>query len=634
MRTFDGWRGAVYSHAVTVANDKECHVCLMRTWEEFSAFLDALALAYGISEDRRVILWVANLSFEFSFLARRFEWGDFFAKEERQPLLATLKDGIELRECLTISGGNLAHLAKTYCYTQKLVGDLDYKKPRNTATPLDSKELAYIVNDVVILSEFAKYVFQTHIVKKHKVPMTKTSILLDELKKEFKTESKILDTFKAHESVYLSHIQKCYPDETTYYAWFRYLFRGGYVHSNALYSNIDLSLVDMYDITSSYPYEMLTGYVPITPFESVPYDGRFLKSKCCIMWCEFSNIRLKPGNTMTIESKNKIIESDNASYDNGRLISADAIRVALTELDYLTYQEYYAWDSMTVTHFEVADRGKMPGFFRRLVQDYYVIKSRLKSEGQKESMKYKLAKESVNSFYGATVKRIRLDTITYADGWTRTKNDKDYDKEKSGAILLPQWGIWITAQARRSLLSTVSTLQSSGVKVVYCDTDSIKYIANDKGASIMSRINAKRTKRLLHRGYRSIWLADLGRFDRENVRPVRFKTLGAKRYLCYDGKELQATVAGMPKKSINALGADVDAVFDAFSDYGFALDDKQSGKLTASYTDDSYQLYVDGEWMVEKSGCALYEIPFSMRVKPDYHDYMTRLQEMARVGYS
>ena len=59
----------------------------------------------------RLIIWVANLSFEFQFLKDRAEW-KVFATNSRQPLTADYGKYIQVREALKISGGSLAYLAK------------------------------------------------------------------------------------------------------------------------------------------------------------------------------------------------------------------------------------------------------------------------------------------------------------------------------------------------------------------------------------------------------------------------------------------------------------------------------------------------------------------------------------------
>ena len=96
-------------------------------------------------------MWVANLSFEFQFIRKWLHVTRLFAKEARQPLLVEHNGWLQFREALSISGGNLEQLAKDYCTTQKLVGDLDYSKIRHSTTPLTQEELNYCIHDVLII---------------------------------------------------------------------------------------------------------------------------------------------------------------------------------------------------------------------------------------------------------------------------------------------------------------------------------------------------------------------------------------------------------------------------------------------------------------------------------------------------
>ena len=637
VRTLDGWQGAVYMHQFSIAASCEvCYVYLLRTWAEILELFDRIKQYYNLSPERRIIIWDANLSFEFSFLQHRLVWDEVFAKEERQPLLAS-SGGMEFRECLTISGGSLAYLAKTYCYTQKAVNDLDYKVPRNCHTPLTTQELGYCIADVLILAEFSYVLFKDFIIPLHKIPMTKTGILSDKNKRRFDKECKQKKDYGGTKDAYHEYIRRSFPDHQTYCEWYTYLFRGGYVHANAIFAGVALGLdtekgVDMWDITSSYPSVMLIDYVPVTPFERAAWDEKHLKDKCCILFVTFYGLKSKTDHS--IESKNKIIEEKGAKFDNGRLISADMVRVMLTELDYRVYTMFYKWDKMTVHDFQIAKRGKLPDFLRANLLESYLKKNKLKSTGQKETQEYEVTKEEVNTFYGLTVKRLRLDTITFDNkyGWTTKKLDKDYGKEVDKALLLAQWGIWITAHARHNILAMIYKLTCAGVNCVYSDTDSVKFVANKKADKIIKAYNIRREKHLRKRGYRSAYISGLGSFDKENKEPVIFKTLGAKRYIVYDGKDIKATIAGLPKGAIKFHG-DIKDTFGFFSENGMFLDTNDSLKKTTNYTDSAYDLYIAGEWMHEESGVAIYEIPFSLKLSDDYAAYLWQCKERARIGF-
>ena len=98
---------------------------LLRKWSDFE-FLISEINQWLQPKKAYILFWVANLGHEFAFLSRRFHWDKIFARESHNPLTA-VTGCVEFRECLSISGqGGLANLAKNFCTTQKLKGDLDY----------------------------------------------------------------------------------------------------------------------------------------------------------------------------------------------------------------------------------------------------------------------------------------------------------------------------------------------------------------------------------------------------------------------------------------------------------------------------------------------------------------------------
>ena len=634
--------GFAYHFQLTIGTPRILNIYLFRKWEVLIHFLDSMAAYYGLGSDKHMILAVANLSFEHQFIRRRLQWDtgeyDFFAKEKYKPLKATYK-GIEFREVLSLTGGNLAQLAKDYCTTQKLVGDLDFKKQRNSTTPLDPKtEEQYCINDVVILSEFMWWLFCNFIRQERRVPMTFTGILHNEIKEELKDMC-----FKRDDKYHLEHgtsydnwmdfIFSLQPEDYEYSLYMKYLFRGGYVHANALYAGIDGLKADMRDITSFYPTQMSIGYVPMSEFHKCKFSEDKVYNKCLIIHAEFDYIR--PTTTHTIESKNKIINVVNGRFDNGRMISCDTCEVLLTELDYQVYNMYYTWAGMTVLECYEADRGELPKYVQNVLHRHYKTKEHLKRTGKKDTQEYGIAKARVNTCYGDLVKRLRLQKITYDNerGWYEDPVKVDYYKEIKKAILSPFWGIWCTAWCRFTILKMIYRLTMAGVLVLYCDTDSIKFIPCHKANQMFKAFNAEIYRHRKNRKLRSSYFDGLGEFDIEvkdddgKPKIVDFKSLGAKRYMyAYDGKVI-ATVAGMPKSSVRHLGETPEIILKNFNKLGFRLTPENSGKLTTDYTDTEYSAEIDGEVMTELSGVALYEIPFTINVKTEYVAYMEQLQK-------
>lgn len=632
----DGWAAYAYHMQLSLSNGSDTFVYFFRHWEMVCSFFDMLINHYDLSSENRLVVWIANFSFEFQFMRRRFDWDQddfsFFAKEERQPLKATYH-GIEFREALSISGGNLAFLAKTYCKTQKLVGDLDFSIERNSKTKLTDQERAYCENDVVILSEFSEYMFTHYIRKYRKIPLTKTSMIIDQYKRDLHALCKARDEKNHLFSLtslneYKAYLLRCMPDEETYNIWFKWLFRGGYVHANAAYADIEVQAA-MRDITSHYPGRIELSYAPCTPFKKVKFDPEYLKTKCCILHVEFDQIRATTSHT--IESKNKVVNSIGARWDNGRLISADYIEVYLTELDYKIYQLFYVFDvPPTITECWISDRGKFPPYLLKGLNASYKEKNRLKASGQSENQQYAIKKSEVNTHYGATVKRLKRDRWIYTEDWDLADEEQDYYEEIQKLVLLPQQGIWVTAQARYEVLTMLHKLTSAGCVVYYMDTDSIKYKPSHKAEQIFKHYNNQIRRRLHNRKLRDPAFHDLGMFDIEikddqgRPLPVRFKTLGAKRYIYWDPEKqkVKATVAGMPKVSINALGSTPDEIFRAFNVYGYQLKPEMSGKITTHYRDEPHDAIIgkgrDRDYMHEESSVALFDIPFTLTISDEY----------------
>ena len=461
-------------------------VLLGRTWDEFTLVIRILKTYNNLCSSKRIIIWIANLSFEFQFIRKRFNFTKIFAKEQRKPLYAIIDDCIELRDPLPISGGSLAQLAKDFTKTQKLVGDLDYSIIRNSTTWLKKDELQYCINDVVILKEWAEFVFRVYIIPQKYIPLTKTAILRRKVKD--KAPKGVSDAIVA-----------CMPSEKLYHLMMKYLFRGGYVHANICNTDIILHDVTSLDLTSSYPAQMNHGYYPMGKFYRInnidsEKFNKLIEKECCMMVITFFDIISTSNHS--IESSSKCIELVNPILDNGRVVSADKMTVFINEIDYSLYCMYYNWDRMDIQVFYHTIRGRLPTYILDVLNEEYYNKAILKQSGKKNTTEYAIAKSNVNSAYGMTVTRMVEREVTYSDDeWGYDDSNFCYYDEVQKLVLLPQWGIYVTSHARFALLSTVYKIScnSSGAidDVVYNDTDSIKLLNYNKHKHIIDEYNAK-----------------------------------------------------------------------------------------------------------------------------------------------
>lgn len=599
-----------------------CVVVKGRTWAEFLELLRFLKVRLALRESTRIIIWVANLGYEFSFMRKYLDIDFVFAKTSRNPLIV-LCGGIEFRECLSISQGSLSYLAKTWTQTQKMVGDLDYSILRNSQTPLDEKEIQYCDNDVIILSEFSKIIFDEYIKKQRYIPTTSTGILRHDLKTYAKeTEENIDRTYQ--------YIKSLFPKTKEDYLYIMtYLFRGGFVH--ACYKHADKTLygMDSYDLKSSYPAVALQCYYPISEFQECTILTEEKLDALCEKYCVIFQATfhgLKSTTHHSIESKSKTISLIKPLLDNGRVKSADKMTVFLTELDYQTYKEFYKWESMEIHTIHVARRGFLPRYLTD--RFYYWFDQKEKVNSEKNPQEYAIIKTRINGHFGMCVTRLIFNDITYHNGeWIGEPTKKTYEEMISKEVLSPYWGVYITAHARRRELSLLYKMKE---EVVYSDTDSHKLFTNENTKKVIEEYNnmiESLNREVARRcDYDFSVIGKLGRFEceTENNHIKRFKTLGAKRYITeYEDGSISTTISGLPKTALKeyskAIGVDV---FDIFTNK-MCIPSQHTKKLVSIYTDEPYtdiitDPYGNTETMKEQSGIYLKPSDFNLSMEKEY----------------
>ena len=122
----------------------------------------------------------------------------------------------------------------------------------------------------------------------------------------------------------------------------------------------------------------------------------------------------------------------------------------------------------------------------------------------------------------------------------------------------------------------------------------------------------------------------MGTFEYDGTYTV-FKTLGSKRYMTDKNGEIHATIAGVNGDIyVNAIPEN----YNPFDWFDFRktryLDLEISGKKGHHYfyTPDNYVLIDDGETVQKMecfSGCAIYNIPFDITIKPIWKQLLSRI---------
>lgn len=621
----------------------------------------------GILKSR---VWDANLGFEFAYIAKRMTWTDIFAAKMRKPITAETADGFVLQDALMITGGSLESMAKDYNLPSKKTHDLDHTKIRHAETPLTDEELHYCSLDVRILSEFNAWCMLNYQDNGLPIPITKTQMLRDSIKKCF--NDTCLD--KGRLSGFGHRLPELhFEDYDTYSCMMRYLFRGGYTHCNHALAGTTLHNVGGWDFTSSYPYCMIFGTnYPLTKFMDVTVkkldDVHDLDQRGYAVLIHVTLYDVTNRTEHSLESISKTeeyvdckgrysdyLETSGAVVDNGRILQARQMTVWLTEIDYRLYRMMYKWDdSCTVIHScKAAGKGMLPDYVRWPCMVYYERKCRLKRDGQSKTTAYQLAKQLANSGYGMMCERLHMSDIIYdgETGWTeimpdRSVVDDDYISEVYGESFLdghgaPRkklpaiWGIYTTAQARYNLIVNLVLL---GHDAIYCDTDSVYVLRPEiyqsviddynrgviaKNKELIRRWNADHKKHAFMRPIDESLFFDLGTFDPicEDDSGVydAFKALGAKRYIKTSGGVTESTIAGLPKTALSEYcGSDLD-IYDVFDDdmqipkckRAHCYNDTPHGRCLTDYQ--GRTVYTE-----ELTSCGIFDIDFNMGLDSDY----------------
>ena len=599
-----------------------------RSWDEFKELIEALS-DYAAESGGVILCLIQNLSFEFQFIKSLFKWNrnsegypDIFAKDDRTILYAKYKN-IEFRDTLALTGMSLSRYQKNYGLdVGKLAGDLDYSLYRHYDTPVEKRELAYCINDVQVLTDFFyKYLYPEYIKPGVKIPLTSTGIVRGDIKAEF------MEIPKEERKKLMRRINNAQPSEEVYKLWRNFLFRGGLVHASTIACNY-LWEEDFasFDLKSAHPGQMLARKFPwkynrrnISHFPEILEQARSGEYGFFGVFV-FHNIRCSGYHSL--ESKNKIIEmSPDAVFENGRLVFATKIKVALIEQDFFNYEDLYEWDSYEVKVIHQAKLDYLPDYVRKVVCKYFV----LKETAEDNSPERNAAKRKVNGTFGMAATGLPEHEVVFNEETNEmelSSQARTYEELTRYLIMLPQWAIQIAAYTRRDIVKSIKACEFDSI---YYDTDSNKIMNYKKHMDWFDNFNAERmalNRSMETYGFDKKYFERIGCFELEYI-GTRFKVLGAKRYLVeHDGK-VQVTVAGMVKGSLEAYCEKNNLdIWEMFTD-DLRLPAGDSWKKTTVYNDAAFEdKLTDYKGVTrnikEGSSVAIIDIPFTMSMEEEF----------------
>ena len=617
-----------------------------RTWEEFLDLQKRIIAA--LPEGAWLVVYVHNLSYEFQFLKGiyNFKPDDIFAVFSRKLLKCDMWGVFEFRCSYKLTNMSLKQFTNNMKVEHtKLSGEeFDYSVKRYPWTELSDEEMEYCINDVWGLVEAVNALMERDGDTLQTIPLTSTGYVRRNAKRAMR------------QGIHHNFVYSILPDYEVYCA-LREAFRGGNTHASRYMAGDIVEFVHSADRSSSYPAVMcnceypMTEFVPILPKDmNAGYIARCInvRHKALLLRVRIENLRLKDKYwSCPYLSSDKCRNTDDVidTYDNGRILSAHRIETTITDIDLEIITHQYAGD-ITFLQGWYASYKKLPQPLIDEVIKYYKDKTELKGVKGQE-IYYDKAKALLNSLYGmmaqASIKPKQIfkqcgdfdtDYSEIEEDETLTpqeRKEKIIEKEKEllgkfnqKAFLAYQWGVWVTAHARKALEDGIRLVhETEGASFVYCDTDSVKYI----GRVDWTAYNNERIAECKESGSYATDPSGvthyMGVFETEDDPETGyayryFKTLGAKKYAYIEkeGEGVHCTIAGVNKKK-GGRELDENGGLRAFSE-GFVFVD--AGGTQAVYNDmpSVRKVYIEGHPLEITSNVAILPSEYTLGITGEY----------------
>lgn len=624
---------------------------------------EALALIREHTADDPVI-YVHNLAYDFQFFRNVLDFEDVFARTQRKPMKAKAH-GFEFRCSYMLTRLSLDSWGKQMnLEAKKQTGLLDYHHLRSPKTHLTEEELKYCEFDIkTMYYGLKRYQMKYGSVKD--IVLTQTGEVRKPVKQMF-----------SKDNGYHFKVTRMQPASFSEYKIMKAAFWGGDTHASRRNACKVHKHVGSFDKTSDYPYQMCAEKYPMTKFLQTSTDLRFMKPDTYAYIIQLDLRGVKSKTTTTYISKSHTVLADagwcvnldklydkygnrrivfkkrkKLVCDNGRIIDAERIVMSCTEQDLPVIKACYDIREMKVTAVWRSRKDYLPKRYIEYILDLYEKKTQLKGEKGYEDL-YMQSKQYLNSLFGMMVTDVLMSEIRFENNeWCEVEdltesqiNEKleELQKKFFKNDLAYQWGIWVTAYARRELLEAVL---HCGDDECYHDTDSVKMLhywkyfdyfrqkdaEMDEKLKTMCKyynIDFEKTRPRKKNGKGAA--VPLGHWDFEGVyRRAKFE--GAKKYCyntassdytCYDYKKkewvhmhnIHITVAGVPK----AAAAQLKRI-EEFRD-GLEFDRETCGKKLLIYLDGNNAPVVlpDGYEVTDKYAVCMRNNGYTLGITDEY----------------
>lgn len=608
-----------------------------RTLEEFVLLIRRLVNILELNNKRKLVIYVHNLSADFQFIYPYFPGSEIFAMDKRAVL--KMESGcIEFRCSYKLSNMSLAKFCQSEnTEHQKQSGEkFDYGKLRTPDSDLTVFERYYSACDVLGQYEAIKKKLDHDGDTMASVPMTSTGYVRRDCRNKCNED-------KRYRLIY--NDQKLTADQ---YNLLRKAFRGGNTHANRFYAGKRIKNVWSYDIASSYPAVMLYEKFPCGAFQKVriksekdllKYEDRGYGYLCTIKLLNMNTNDEVPYMSVSkrIPDMGQLEDDEEEGkttfiHDNGRcLFEGGWTTMHMTNVDWEIMRDHYTYEGFECTDCYIVRMGPLPLPIRETISKYFIDKTKLKGIKEKEYF-YTKSKNKLNGIYGMMVMALLRDSFFLDEEWQCEEakvTDEDLEKyyKKKSSFLHYQWGVWVTAYARKRLQKAIDIC---GNFLVYCDTDSVKFKYHPDIVEKIESLNEYIQKEAENSETTATAytepdegepeLQTLGKWDKDAVYE-EFITFGAKKYAYVKKGKFEFTVSG--------LGKDAYGEIKSLDDFYLGKVIYNSGRTISEYDDDTdlHSIMVNGKKYWIRSNMAILNTTYTLGVTDEYLDLVDILGE-------
>ena len=529
-----------------------------RTWDELRECLQDIRAALHLSSEFKLIVYDQKMKYDFHFFKSELEISakDFLAKDLHDVVKCTVQDCFEFRDSKIYTERDLDTMGEEIGIPK--IKGYDYSLCRHALTPLSDFELSYCCRDVeILLRYFAKERAKYNGSVKH-IPLTGTRIPKERIYHYYREMGSIRSTRASQlrdtpeDLIMLGKLQKA-------------LF-GAFNYSDIVYDNKIKENVTHADMSTMYGSLMLLERFPLRKFKPLPLPedheelltAPVYKGMAMLMTIRVRGIKNKYPNMYVFPvSKEWDYHARSCKVYKDKLMSCDKVIMTITDIDYKLLRQFYEYKSIDVLELYGSAYAPLPNYIVKTIVDFYMDKKEASEFVKKieqereltpaEQSAYDRIKTMVARIYGIFVQKPLLPRYTIKPGGiVEVVKDNDgnvqYDfvKHEYDPVLY-QWGVWVTAHGRASILKSVAAiaLEQRGGRavnnnnVLYCDTDGlyalgdINHIIAQHNAEVQQKLRYFCDMNRLY-GYKFEDLQGIGEFKVKHFKA--FKSIGLKKY--------------------------------------------------------------------------------------------------------